>query len=288
MTLRPAAVFHGVDLAVLRCASLLVPWCRRGEWWREWRSELWHVRQACTPSHGILWSAEQEVALFCFGAFQDALCLRGQLGRKPIPHATTMGSAAQCVLLLVGLIAMSYGVALLLPGVSSVRHFQHYRDARNLVLIQDARYPGDSTATISEEQYQSWKRRRQYLFDDFAFYRVTRESIYDSGHTTASGSIAVASTNLFAVLGLPIRFAASGGESQRGMPRLILSDAMWKRKFGRDPHITGRVVHLGTNAVVVDGVAPEGPGDFRGKWMDGCWSPMPTALPLAKDSLWHA
>ena len=269
MTLRPAAVFHGVDLAVLRCASLLVPWCRRGEWWREWRSELWHVRQACTPSHGILWSAEQEVALFCFGAFQDALCLRGQLGRKPIPHATTMGSAAQCVLLLVGLIAMSYGVALLLPGVSSVRHFQHYRDARNLVLIQDARYPGDSTATISEEQYQSWKRRRQYLFDDFAFYRVTRESIYDSGHTTASGSIAVASTNLFAVLGLPIRFAASGGESQRGMPRLILSDAMWKRKFGRDPHITGRVVHLGTNAVVVDGVAPEGVLETSGEsgWM---------------------
>lgn len=279
MTLRPAAVFHGVDLAVLRCASLLVPWCRRGEWWREWRSELWHVRQACTPSHGILWSAEQEVALFCFGAFQDALCLRGQLGRKPIPHATTMGSAAQCVLLLVGLIAMSYGVALLLPGVSSVRHFQHYRDARNLVLIQDARYPGDSTATISEEQYQSWKRRRQYLFDDFAFYRVTRESIYDSGHTTASGSIAVASTNLFAVLGLPIRFAASGGESQRGMPRLILSDAMWKRKFGRDPHITGRVVHLGTNAVVVDGVAPEGSWRLPGK-VDG-WLLVPDANSIA-------
>jgi len=70
------------------------------------------------------------------------------------------------------------------------------------------------------------------------------------------------------MLGLPIRFAASGGESQRGMPRLILSDAMWKREFGHDPHITGRVVQLGTNAVVVDGVAPEGSWRLPGK-VDG-------------------
>ena len=268
MTLRPAAVFHAADLALLRCASLLVPARQRGEWWREWRSELWHVRQACTPAHGILWTAEQEVMLFCLGAFQDALCLRAQLGRKPIPHATTMGSAAQCVLFLAGLIAISYGVALLLPGVSLVRHFQRYRDAPNLTLIQDARYHGDSTPTISREQYQSWKRRRQDLFDDFAFYRVTRESIADAGHTMAPGTIAVASPNLFAVLGLPIRFATSGTDARGSMSHLILSDATWKKEFGKDPHIAGRVLQLGSNPVVVGGVAPEGSWRLPGK-VDG-------------------
>lgn len=267
-TLRPATVLHVFHLSLLRSASLLVPARQRGEWWREWRSELWHVRQACTPSRGISWTAEREVTMFCLGAFQDALCLRGQLGRKPIPHATTMGSAAQCVLLLVGLIAMSYGVALLLPGVSMARHSAHYRDARNLMLIQDARYPGDSTATISEEQYRSWKHRRQDLFDDFAFYRVTRESIYDSGHTTAPGTIAVASSNLFAVLGLPIRFAAINGEAHGGLPRLILSDETWKREFGGNPHISGTVVKLGSKAVVVGGVGPEGTWRLPGK-VDG-------------------
>ena len=84
-TLRPATVLHVFHLSLLRSASLLVPARQRGEWWREWRSELWHVRQACTPSHGILWTAEQEVTLFCLGAFKDAMCLRGKLGvwRQP-------------------------------------------------------------------------------------------------------------------------------------------------------------------------------------------------------------
>jgi len=266
--LRPASALHLIDLALLRLASLLVPACRRTEWWREWRSELWHVRQACTPSHGILWTAEEEVALFCLGAFQDALCLRGQLGRKPIPHATTMGSAAQCMLLLSSLVAVSYGIALLLPGVSLARHAPHYRDARNLMLIHDARYGGDSTATIPEAQYQLWKRRRQNVFDGFAFYRVVQEPLVDAGQTPTPGKIAVASQNLFAMLGLPIRFAASAGETPDGIPRLILSDATWKSAFGQDPHITGRVVQLGSNSVVVGGVAPEASWRLPGK-VDG-------------------
>jgi hypothetical protein len=261
-------LLHVFHLLLLRSASLLVPARQRAEWWREWRSELWHVRQACTPSHGVLWSAEQEVTLFCLGAFQDAMCLRGQLGRKPIPHMTTMGSATQCILLLVGLIAISYGVALLLPGVSVARRSAHYRDARNLVLIQDARYPRDSTATISAAQYNVWKRRRQDLFDGFAFYRLTRESLYDFGHRTAPGTIAVASSNLFAILGLPIRFSANNGAAHGDFPRLILSDETWKKEFGGNPHISGTVVEFGSKAVVVGGVAPEESWRLPGK-VDG-------------------
>jgi len=79
MTVRPALVCHAFHLALLRCASLFVPAHQRAEWWKEWRSELWHVRQACTPPRGIFWSAECEVTTFCMGAFQDAMCLRGQV-----------------------------------------------------------------------------------------------------------------------------------------------------------------------------------------------------------------
>jgi len=254
MRLRPALACHLLCLGSLRCASFLAPGHQREEWWREWRSELWHVRQACTPERGISWAAECEVAAFCFGAFQDAICLRGYSAPRRIPRATTMGSALQCILLLAGLTVVSYGIGLLLPGVSAILHSPHYRDAQNLMLVRDGHYTDDSTPTISAAQYQLWKLRRQELFDGFSYYRVAHESISSANHVQAAKGIAVASSNLFTLLGLPIRFVS--GKTQGDMPRLILSNEMWKSDFGGDTHISGRVVRVGLQQAVVDGVAP--------------------------------
>jgi hypothetical protein len=275
MTLRPASLLHVLQLAILRSASLLVPARQRGEWWKEWRSELWHVRHACTPSHGILWTAEQEVAMFCLGAFQDALCLKGRPSRKPIQHATTMGSAAQCILWLVGLVAASYAVAQLLPGAALASQYAHYRDARNLMLIRDAHYTDISVPTISAEQYQAWKRRRQDVCDGCAFDRLMPQSVSSASRAQTSGRIAVASSNLFELLGLPIRFTIAGGQPQGDLPRLILSDETWKREFGGDPHIAGRTVQLDLHTAVVGGVAPPGFWRLPGK-VDG-WLLVPDA-----------
>jgi hypothetical protein len=265
MRLRLALPFHLLCLGLLRCASLLVPGGQRVDWWREWRSELWHVRQACTPERGISWTAEREVAAFCCGAFQDALWLRGHFGQRRILRVMTTGSATRCILLLIGLAAASYGVALLLPGVSAIFHPAHYRDAKSLMLIQDARYSGDSLPTISTSQYEKWKRRRQELFDDFAFYQVAQAPVSSGGRAQIGGGIAVASSNLFELLGLPVRFASASGEVHGDMPRLVLSDEVWKKEFGGDPHIAGRVVKVGLISAVVSGVAPEGAWRLPGK-----------------------
>src|ERR1700756_549865 len=152
MTLQFAPVFRVGNLILVSLASLLVPGQHRGEWCREWRSELWHVRQACTPQSAPLWNGEREVAAFCLGAFQDALCLRREVGRKKIPFATTKGAAAQCMLFLVAVVAVSYGIALLLPGVRAQVLSSRYRVPQNLVMIQSARYNQDSVPTISAEQ----------------------------------------------------------------------------------------------------------------------------------------
>src|SRR6266576_4544928 len=117
MTLQFAPIFRGGNQCLLRLASLLVPGQHRGEWWREWQSELWHVRLACTPQSVLSWKGEQVVAAFCLGAFQDAFCLRREAGEKKVPLATTKRSATQCMLFLVAVVAVSYGVALLRPGV---------------------------------------------------------------------------------------------------------------------------------------------------------------------------
>ncbi|MGH9596734.1 MAG: hypothetical protein ACRD3K_08055, partial [Edaphobacter sp.] len=180
-------------------------------------------RQECTPKHGISWKAERDVAAFCVGALQDARCLRAHLAVKPTPHIAK-GSAMQCIRLLMGLVAISYGVALLLPGVSAILHFSPYRDSRNLMLIRDANYSSDAVPTISAAQYQVWKHRRQELFSDFAFYRFVQEPLSAKKHDPFTGKIAIASSNLFNLVGLPIRFASQN--TRDDLPRLILSNEL--------------------------------------------------------------
>ena len=260
---RPALVCHLLCLGSLRCVSLLLPGQQREEWWREWRSELWHVRQACTPERGTSWDAERVVAAFCFGAFQDALCLRRHAAPRRIPHATTMGSAMQCIRLLAALTMISYGIGLLLPGVSAILHSPHYRDAQNLMLIRDASRSNDSIPTISAEQYQVWRLRRQKIFDGFSYYRVTGEPVSSTKDIQDVRGIAVASSNLFALLGLPIRF--DSGKGQGEMPRLILSDELWKSQFGGDTRIFGRVIRVGQRETIVGGVAPADSWRLPGK-----------------------
>jgi hypothetical protein len=263
MRLRPALVCHLACLGSLRCASFLVPGRQREEWWLEWSSELWHVRHACTPEHGISWAAEREVSAFCFGAFQDALCLRGQAAPRRIPRATTMGSPAQCMLLLAALVAISCGIGLLLPGVLAILHTPHYRDAGNLMLIRDANYASESIPTISTAQYQVWKLRRQQLFDNFAYYRLSHESVSDATHRKAAKGVAIASANLFTLLGLPIQFAP---DKIRGdLPKLILSYPMWKNEFGADTRVAGRVIRVGSRDAVISGVAPSESWRLPGK-----------------------
>jgi hypothetical protein len=208
------------------------------------------------------WAAEREIAAFCCGALQDALYFRGHFEQRRTLPATT-GSATQCVMLLTGLVAASYGVALLLPGVSAILHPSRYRDARNLMLIHDARYTGDSTPTISAAQYRLWKQRRQDIFDGFAFYQVVHTPVSSVSHAQALRGVAVASSNLFELLGLPVRFASR--KAPGGLPRLILSDEAWKREFGGDPDISGRVLRIGEQDAVVGGVAPAGSWRLPGK-----------------------
>lgn len=68
--------------------------------------------------------------------------------------------------------------------------------------------------------------------------------------------MAWSSTNLFGILGLPIRFAGTSLSSEsRGV---ILSDALWKGRFHADPHIVGHRVRIGGREAQIIGVAEFG------------------------------
>jgi hypothetical protein len=259
---------------LLRCAGLLVPSAQRGEWGREWHGELWHVQQACAPLGTGSWKGEREVVAFCLGAFQDALCLR-RTSRQPRQPFTAMdGTARQCVLILAGVLAASYAIALLLPGVRAERSLWPRKVTPDLVLIEEAAASDDARPTISDRQFGAWTARKQRYFDGFAFYRVTRETVdpelAGGGQDRRRWKVAHASSNLFALLGLPVRFSEPGGSASGDLPEgippeVILSEATWKRQFGADPHIAGTIMRLGSRTVRVAGVAADGSLELPGR-----------------------
>jgi hypothetical protein len=184
-----------------------------------------------------------------------------------LPSALIDGTARQCILVMSAILAASYAVALLLPGVRAERSLWPRRVNPNLVLIQHEGSNDDTQPTILPAQFRSWEGRRQKYFDGFAFYRVTGETMLQSGGQQAkAGSgkawrVARASSNLFTLLGLQVRFAEPEFHAVRSatdaMPEVILSERVWKTEFGADAHAAG-VVRLGTRTVRIAGVAPDG------------------------------
>jgi hypothetical protein len=265
-------MFALIDRGLLGCAARLVQGDQRADWLREWQAELWHVRQERAPMEQLSWQAEREIAGFCLGAFQDALCLRRHRWRLGPLLTALHGSAAQCLLMMAGILAVSYGIAALSPGVRAERMLSSRQQSPGLILIQNA---DGASASIAPQQYMAWKNRRHSFFDGFAFYRVTDESVQpenEAGNAPREPwKVAQASSNLLTLLGLPVRDARA--ESNSTLPQVILSKSFWKIEFGADPHIAGRVVRIGQRQARVAGVVAEEAWNLPGKI--GAWLLLP-------------
>lgn len=276
--MKPPGASRLFHLALLRSASLLVPSPQRVEWWREWHSELWHVRQICANAGNPSSAAEREVTAFCLGAFQDALFLRRQ-SRSPEKAASAafQGSAAQCILFLAAVVAASYAIALILPGVRAQRIVSPRSVNPGLVLIQSST-SDDETPTISPMLYRAWRLRKQQYFDTFAFYRVTNESVERGSLSTATHAkdtwqVASASSNLFALLGLPVLLTAPSLKPNSSLPGVILSERVWAKEYDANPHIAGNVVRVGMRDARIVGITPDSARGLPGN-VD-VWMPQP-------------
>lgn len=247
------------ERALLRTASLLVPRGQRSEWWREWHGEYCHVCEVCLSPRRSAWPAHRQIIDFCMGAFGDARCVR-QLRRQKLRFPAAQRSPAVCLLALLAILVASYAAARLLPGVRAERALAPASIGAGLVLIQDADSPSVSEPTIGSFQYRAWTHGRQQNFDGYAYYHVAREKLMDETGVVdqTPWRIAHATPNLFALLGVPFRFAASASTSNAALPALVLSEVGWKRRFGADPRRIGRVMRIDGHSVRIAGVAPDG------------------------------
>lgn len=232
---------------IVHCASLLVPKEARDDWASEWNAELWHIRRgrACGGA-----SADEALS-FSRGAVLDAGWMRLETLRAFVRSKLHPGSAVRCELLLGALVATGIVMCMVLPGARATLQPLPYRDAHELVLISGNGRPGTQLPSIRLSEYREWTTDTAGLYKQIAFYQPVVERVHFTHHATATLCVAVASSNLLPMLGVP----GTAGGAGRG-PRLFLSRPAWKKYYRGRADIFGRTADVAGQPATIAGVIP--------------------------------
>jgi putative ABC transport system permease protein len=153
-----------------------------------------------------------------------------------------------------------------------------YRDPDRLVRVSYYRERlGTDTALGAE--FLEWRDQAK-AFEQIAAYRFETAVLSGDGEPErlTSGRI---SADLFATLGVAPalgRAFTSAEEIAGGPPVVILSNGLWRSRFGGDPQVIGRAITLNGQSRTVIGIMPDG---FRFSEDTDLW------LPLALDVTEH-
>src|ERR1043166_3409638 len=153
-----------------------------------------------------------------------------------------------------------------------------YRDAPSLVaLLEVHKDRPEGQTIISPANALDWRERNRTL-RDVALYTWASATLADEPAEELTGR-AIA-TNLLHLLGaapmLGRGFAAE--DTLPHAPRaLLLSHALWRRRFGADPSVVGKPLHLRDGPALVIGVMPP---DFRRLGDEEYWEPFPMTAEL--------
>jgi putative ABC transport system permease protein len=261
-------VLAALSRVVVRLASWLVPPNERAGWWLEWDSEIWHHRRELSSSRGLDWRTEMKLFRRSFGAFADALDLRGSAGlREGFGDDVRYGlrmlrKSPGFTLIAVFLLALGIGAT---TAIFSVVHAVFleplpFRDPTRLVLVWENAYKrGRDRNVVSPHNYLRWRERAR-SFETLSAFTPWAANLTGDGEPERV-PIGYVSCDFFETLGI----SAARGRTfapEDGVPGsndvVLLGDGLWKRRFGADPDVLGKRVRVDGEAVTILGVLPPG------------------------------
>jgi predicted permease len=171
---------------------------------------------------------------------------------------------------LTAVITLALGIAVNATMFSMVSAFlmPHLpgREPQRIVVVSsvnpDATFQADANP-VSAPSYLEWKGNTQLFSEIAAADEYRTGSLSGPGEQPEAITVAAVSANFFSVFGVTPQLgrAFTAGEDEPGHDHLlILSHGVWERRFGSDPSVIGRRVHLNREDYVVVGVMP---ADFR-------------------------
>jgi putative ABC transport system permease protein len=154
-----------------------------------------------------------------------------------------------------------------------------YRNAERLVWVAGNVRGGTNRASVSPPDYVDY-RAQNTVFEEFAASTSVPVPVNLTGAgepERLTGSLVTA--NYFRAFGVaPALGRAFGPDEERAGPApvAVLSDGLWRRRFGGDPSVVGKTVALDGKAVTVVGIAPP---EFQYPAGVELWMPLDFCVP---------
>lgn len=211
----------------------------------------------------------EEVLPFLEHLLQDIRHALRQLHRSPGFTAT--------VLVTLGLgIGANIAVYSLVDAVL-LRPLQIRNEKRLVQVFEERPALGLSKDTPAPANYFDWKRRN-HVFSDMAAVQGDIYTITGNGRPEEVDGAPITS-NLLSLLGVQPLLGRSftADDDKPGNAVALISAGIWQQRYGSDPHIVGRTIHLNGVAYRILGVMPFG---FTFPDRSALWVPL--ALTAAK------
>jgi putative ABC transport system permease protein len=182
------------------------------------------------------------------------------------PMLTVVGSLAMAVAIAVGagtfeIVTRVTDPSLPLPGGDRIVSLNYWDRAES-----DVR-------PASAYDVRTWREGLRTVEDIGAFRVVQRNLIVgdEVGEPVQAAEITAAAFKLAGVSPVMGRALVDEDESPQSPTVVVLGNGLWKKRFGADPAVIGRVVRLGMTHATVVGVMPEG---FAYPVRQNLWTPL--------------
>lgn len=271
--------------------GVIVPRRFRARFRREWEAELEYREELLARWDRLDWRNKLELQWRSLGAFWDALWLQRQRWedemiqdlrygvRMLLKHPGFTTIAVITLALGIGANTAIFSVvnAVLLRPLP-------YQEPERLIRLWESN-PGRGLPEFSASalNFEDW-RKQQTVCEQLAAYEFATFNLTGGGEPERVAALGV-TANLFPTLGTPPALGRNflPEEEQAGRHRVaILSDGLWRRRFGADPQLIGRQVQLSGENYTVVGVMPP---RFQLTPGTELWTPLMLDAALAP---WHA
>ena len=137
-----------------------------------------------------------------------------------------------------------------------------FHDPSRLVMLWEANHgKGLAREPVSPVNFVDYRDLRQVFADATAWWEPV-SSLSDPGLEAARVTAVEAASNFFSVLGvraaLGSTFTEDGALHRRGAAEVVISDRLWRSRYGADPAVVGSTIRLDDVPHTVLGVMPPG------------------------------
>lgn len=133
-----------------------------------------------------------------------------------------------------------------------------YADPERLVVVHET-FPDRGRIPVGAFEFEEWRRAAR-SFEHLSLMAVAPVVLTRAGDPARLEAARV-SASLFRILGIEAAIGRTFGPEEEVLGRhrvAVLSDGLWRTRFGADPSVLGRSISLNDESYIVTGVLPAG------------------------------